>query len=49
MLPRDLGLSMTVNMGSTASGKVRIGEVNASGTWDVVYDDVAFNSSRVGP
>ena len=42
-------LSMTVNLGTTAIGKVQIGEVNASGTWDVVYDDVAFNTSRVGP
>ena len=42
-------LSMTVNIGTTAIGKIQIGEVNASGTWDVVYDDVAFNTSRVGP
>ncbi len=42
-------LSMTVNIGTTAIGKAQIGEVNASGTWDVVYDDVAFNTSRVGP
>jgi hypothetical protein len=43
-------LSLTLEMGTTPIGKVQIGEVNtASRVYNVVFDDVGFNTQRVGP
>jgi hypothetical protein len=39
----------TANLGTTAMGKMQIGEVAAGRTYDVVFDDAAFGTSRVGP
>jgi hypothetical protein len=41
-------LTTTVNLGTTPIGKVQIGEVNGTGTWNVVWDDVAFDTERIG-
>ena len=40
-------LTTTVNLGTTPIGKVQIGEVNGTGTWNVVWDDVAFDTQRI--
>ena len=42
-------LSSTTNLGTTAVGKLQIGEVQTGRTYDVVFDDAAFGTSRVGP
>ena len=41
-------LSATMNLGTTNIGKVQIGEVNTGRTYDVIFDDVVFNTTRVG-
>jgi chitodextrinase len=42
-------LSSTVDLGAVAAiGVLQIGDT-ASGTWDVVFDDAAFGTSRLGP
>jgi chitodextrinase len=43
----DLG--QAVNLGTTNIGKVQIGEVITGRTYDLIFDDVAFNTSRIGP
>ncbi len=42
-------LSVTTNLGSTAIGRLQIGEVQNGRTYNVILDDAAFNSVRVGP
>jgi len=42
-------LSITTNLGTTLIGRIQIGEVNAVGTYNVVFDDVVFNTQRIGP
>jgi hypothetical protein len=42
-------LSVTTNLGSTAIGRVQIGEVNTGRTYDVVFDDVVFSTGPIGP
>ncbi len=42
-------LSSTTNLGTTPVGKMQIGEVQSGRTYDVVFDDAAFGTSRVGP
>lgn len=42
-------LSSTTNLGTTAAGKMQIGEVQSGRTYDVVFDDAAYGMSRVGP
>jgi hypothetical protein len=42
-------LSITTNLGTTAVGRVQIGDVQTGRTYNVVYDDVAFGTQRVGP
>ena len=42
-------LSSTTNLGTTAVGKLQIGEVQTGRTYDVVFDDAALGTSRVGP
>ena len=37
-----------VNLGTAPIGVLQVGDT-ASGTWDVVFDDAAFNTSRLGP
>ncbi|MEI7860356.1 MAG: fibronectin type III domain-containing protein, partial [Acidimicrobiales bacterium] len=38
----------TATTAAASIGQLQIGD-SASGTWDVVYDDAAFGSSRLGP
>jgi hypothetical protein len=43
-------LSLTLDLGTTPIGKVQIGEVNTAGrVYNVVFDDVGFDTQRVGP
>jgi hypothetical protein len=43
-------LSLTLDLGTTPTGKVQIGEVNTAGrVYNVVFDDVGFDTQRVGP
>ena len=42
-------LSRTTDLGSTAVGRLQIGEVNAGRTYDVVFDDAVFNTQQIGP
>lgn len=43
-------LSGTRDLGSLPVGRVQIGELYAGGrTYDVVFDDVAFNTTYVAP
>lgn len=37
-------LTTSVDLGTTPIGKMQIGEVNGSGIWNVVWDDVTFSS-----
>jgi fibronectin type 3 domain-containing protein len=39
----------TIDLGSSPIGVLQIGDTSASGTWDVVFDDAAFGTSRLGP
>jgi hypothetical protein len=47
-LVADLSVSGT-NTGSTAVAAMQIGEVQTGLTYDVVFDDAAFGTSRLGP
>jgi hypothetical protein len=42
-------LSITTNLGTTAVGRMQIGEVNSGRTYNVVFDDAAFGTERIGP
>jgi hypothetical protein len=42
-------LSSTTNLGTAAVGRVQIGDSQTGRTYNVVYDDVAFGTQRVGP
>ena len=42
-------LSMTANLGSTLIGKMQIGEVQNARTYNVMFDDAAFGTTRIGP
>jgi hypothetical protein len=37
-------LTAAVGLGTTPIGKIQIGEVNGTGTWNIVWDDVTFSS-----
>jgi hypothetical protein len=39
----------SANLGTTAVGKMQIGEVQSGRTYNVVFDDAAFGTQRVGP
>ena len=41
--------SAAVNTGTTPVGVFQIGDVQSARTYDVVFDDVAFGTSRLGP
>ena len=44
------GLTQTgVNLGAAPMGVLQVGDSATSGTWDVVLDDAAFGTSRLGP
>jgi hypothetical protein len=45
---RVADLSRTVSLGSTPIGRLQIGEVNTGRTYDVVFDDVIFNTLPLG-
>lgn len=42
-------LSTTASLSTSPVGQFQIGEVNAGRTYDVVFDDAAFATARVGP
>ncbi len=42
-------LSTTTSLSTSPVGQFQIGEVNAGRTYDVVFDDAAFATARVGP
>jgi hypothetical protein len=42
-------LSVTTNLGTTPVGRFQIGEVQSGRTYNVVFDDVVFNTQRIGP
>src|SRR5262249_47268123 len=46
---RISALSVTTNLGTTAIGRLQIGEVQSGRTYNVVFDDAAFNTQRIGP
>jgi hypothetical protein len=41
-------LSITTNLGTTAIGRLQIGDTMASRTYNVVYDDVVFDTQPIG-
>ncbi len=41
-------LSITTNLGVTPIGRLQIGEVNTGRTYQVVIDDVVFNTNKIG-
>ncbi len=41
-------LSLTTDFGANLIGKVQIGEVNTGRTYDVVFDDVTFDTQPIG-
>jgi hypothetical protein len=45
----DLSNVGTVNVGSSAVGQFQIGETQTARTYDVVFDDAAFATGRLGP
>ena len=45
----DLSNVGTVNLGTAAVGQFQIGETQTARTYDVVFDDAAFGSDRLGP
>ena len=40
--------SSTANLGTVPVGRMQIGEVQSGRTYDVVFDDAAFGTQRVG-
>ena len=44
----DLTWSVTT-LGTSPIGVLQIGDTSTTGTWDVVFDDAAFATSRLGP
>jgi len=45
----DLSNVGTVNLGAAPVGQLQIGEAQTARTYDVVFDDAAFASGRLGP
>ena len=41
-------LSITTNLGTAAIGRVQIGETMTGRTYNVVFDDVVFNTGPIG-
>ena len=42
-------LSVTTNLGSTAVGRLQIGEVQSGRTYNLLLDDAVFNTAPIGP
>jgi large repetitive protein len=42
-------LSITTNFGTTPVGRLQIGEVMSGRTYNVLFDDVVFDSQQIGP
>lgn len=42
-------LSVTTNFGSNLVGSFQIGEVQSGRTYNVIFDDVVFDTQRIGP
>jgi hypothetical protein len=45
----DLSNVGTANVGTAAVGQIQIGETQTARTYDVVFDDAAFGTGRLGP
>ena len=45
----DLSAVGTTNLGTAPVGQFQIGEAQTGRTYDVVFDDAAFGSARLGP
>ncbi len=43
------GLSITTNLGTNPIGKVQIGDVQSARTYNVVFDDIVFDTQPIGP
>ena len=41
-------LSITTNLGTTAIGRLQIGEVMTGRTYNVIFDDVIFDTQQIG-
>jgi hypothetical protein len=41
-------LSVTTTVGTGLVGRLQIGEVNTGTTYNVIYDDVIFDTHRIG-
>jgi hypothetical protein len=46
---RISALSSTTNLGTTPVGQMQIGDAQTGRTYNVVYDDAAFGTQRIGP
>ena len=42
-------LSITTNLGTSAINRLQIGEVNSGRTYNVIFDDVVFDTQYIGP
>ena len=42
-------LTTTLDLGTTNIGKIQIGEVLSGRTYDVIFDDIVFSASAIGP
>ncbi|HYS42279.1 MAG TPA: hypothetical protein VEO01_42195, partial [Pseudonocardiaceae bacterium] len=41
--------SSGIDLGAASMGVLQIGDTATTGTWDIVFDDAAFSTSRLGP
>jgi fibronectin type 3 domain-containing protein len=39
----------TIDLGTAPMGVLQIGDTTSTGSWDIVFDDAAFGTSRLGP
>jgi iron/zinc purple acid phosphatase-like protein C/fibronectin type III domain protein len=42
-------LAITTNLGTTSIGRLQIGEVMSGRTYNVIFDDVIFDTQQIGP
>jgi hypothetical protein len=42
-------LSSSTNLGSSPIGRLQVGDVQSGRTYNVVFDDVVFDTRRTGP
>jgi hypothetical protein len=41
-------LSITTNLGTNLIGRLQIGDVNSGRTYNVIFDDVIFDTQQIG-